>query len=147
MEAHLPDPIPLGPFDVEHDGILTLREPPSKAQLRFSWRGRSCEAWLSSEGVSFGMIAGRVPSTAGPGSQRASTFALLRDMPAGLPPGWRVGLTPDHRIRVEAQDEVAMPASTVRLIAVLVRFALALDPVLDRLEAAGAEYVVPPLLH
>lgn len=139
MEPHLPDPLPLGPFDVERDGILALRDPPGGALLRFRWRGRPCEAHFGADGVQLGAIAGRVPSTANPAADRAGTFAALREMPPSLEEGWRVGLTPDHRIRVEAQEDIPMPATTTRLIAAMVRFALSLDPIIDRLDSAGAE--------
>jgi hypothetical protein len=56
----------------------------------------------------------------------------------GLPEGWQIGLTPDHRIRFEADLALVPPTNSPELIAALVRFVLALDPYLDRLEGAGA---------
>ncbi|MBE9606749.1 hypothetical protein IAI18_17930 [Acetobacteraceae bacterium H6797] len=134
-----PDPLPLGPFDVEQDGILALREQPARAKLQFEWRGRACEAALTPEGMRMGAVAGRVPSTASLPMDREPVFSALRSLRPELPLGWRLGLTADHRIRIEADTAVRTPASPVTLIAALVGFAMALDPYLDRLEAAGAE--------
>jgi hypothetical protein len=80
-------------------------------------------------------VAGRIPSTAEPDADRARTFEALADVPVELPPGWRLRLTADHRLCLES--EAAAEASAAGLVAALVRFALALDPYLDRLEAAG----------
>jgi hypothetical protein len=56
--------------------------------------------------------------------------------------GWSMGLTPDHRIRFEADLALVPPTNAPELVAALVRFVLALDPYLDRLEAAGAGWAV-----
>ena len=80
---------------------------------------------------------GRIPSTAEPGADRASAFATVATMPARLPPGWRLRLLPDHRIRVETVAEPPPAPTAISLIAAMVRFALALDPYLDRLESAS----------
>ena len=49
-----------------------------------------------------------------------------------------VALTLGERIRIEAEAPMDCPANATALIAALVRFALALDPYLDALEAGGA---------
>ncbi len=133
--------LPLGPFSVSSlDGALALRPvPPVRAQLRFAWRGRRCAADLQPDGLHLAAIAARIPSTADPRGDRARAFAALRDLTGDLPRGWRMALTPDHRIRLEAPSLDEHPSSPVRLVATLVRFVLELDPWLDRLEAAGTE--------
>ena len=130
-------PLILGPFAVTRDGALQPREAMQPPALCFSWRGRRCEAALATDGVHLAAIAGRIPSTAEPGADRATAFETVATLPRSLPPGWRVKLLPDHRIRLEAATNGAVPTAT-SVIAAMVRFALALDPYLDRLESASA---------
>jgi hypothetical protein len=92
---------------------------------------------VATDGVHLAAIAGRIPSTAEPGTDRATAFETVATLPRSLPPGWRVKLLPDHRIRLEAATNGAVPTAT-SVIAAMVRFALALDPYLDRLESASA---------
>jgi hypothetical protein len=129
--------IPLGPFAVTPDGAIAPRAPHPAPCLRFAWRGRPCQARIDAGGVRMAVEAGRIPSTADPGADRRRAFAALADLPGHLPPGLRARLTPDHRIRVEALAPVAPPANAIALIAALVRFALEIDPWLDRFEADG----------
>jgi hypothetical protein len=57
-------------------------------------------------------------------------------MPAELPEGWLLRLTADHRVALERH---APPRTTaVALLGEMVRFAMALDPYLERLEGVGA---------
>ncbi|MDO9709749.1 hypothetical protein [Paracraurococcus lichenis] len=130
-------PLNLGPFAVAPDGALRPREPQAPPALRFRWRGRPCEAAVAPDGLRLAAIAGRIPSTAEPGADRPGAFAALASLPAALPPGWRLRLLPDHRIRLEAADRLPAPTAT-SVIAAMVRFALALDPYLDRLETVSA---------
>lgn len=90
---------------------------------------------MAPDGVRLAAIAGRIPSTAEPEADRDAAFAALASLPRHLPPGWRLRLLPDHRIRLEAEAAAAPTATGV--IAAMVRFALALDPHLDRLEQAA----------
>ncbi len=129
-------PLILGPFAVERNGALRPRQPGPPPALRFAWRGRRCEAALAPDGLQLAAIAGRIPSTAEAEADRAAAFAALATLPGSLPPGWRLRLLPDHRIRLEA-TEAAAPTAT-GMIAAMVRFALALDPYLDRLDSASA---------
>src|SRR3954470_20922110 len=122
--ARAMEPLILGPFAVARDGALRPREPGPPPALRFSWRGRRCEAAVSPDGVQLAAIAGRIPSTAEPGADRAAAFETVTTLPACLPPGWRLRLLPDHRIRLEAADRQAVPTAT-SVIAAMVRFALA----------------------
>ena len=59
-----------------------------------------------------------------------------------MPTDCRARLLPDHRIRFEADVDLVPPTNATDLVAALVRFVLALDPYLDRLEAAGAGWAV-----
>ena len=126
--------IEFGPFAVSSSGSLSVR-PGAAPRLLFAWKGCGCAAWLEHKRLRLSAIAGRIPSTAEPGADRARTFEALAEMPVELPPGWRLRLTADHRLCLET--EAAADTSAAGLVATLVRFALALDPYLDRLEAAG----------
>lgn len=128
--------ITLGPFAVGCDGTLSPRAPGLRPALRFAWRGRPCEAVVMDGVLRLRAMAGRIPSTADRNADRAGTLRAVAGLPPELPEGWRLRLTPDHRLALEADTP---PRSTaVALIGEMVRFAMALDPYLDRLEAAGA---------
>jgi hypothetical protein len=130
--------IELGRFAATPDGAILPRADPDPPALRFAWRGRPCRAEVGPEGLHLTAEAARIPSTAEAKADRRRAFAGLAALPARLPAGWRVRLLPDHRIRVEAAAPLARPANATTLVAALVRFALALDPLLDALEAEGA---------
>ena len=112
---------------------------PARPALRFAWRGRSCAADLVAEGLVLSASAGRVPSSALGAARRGALLAALPGIARGLPDGWRLRLSPDHRIVVEAVSPGSYPTSMVALLSDLVRFALALDPLCDALDTAGAE--------
>lgn len=126
----------LGPFAVAPDGTLSPRAPGLSPAIRFAWRGRACEALMQEGGLRLRAIAGRIPSTAEPGADRHFTARAVAEMPAEMPEGWRLRLTADHRVAVETQAEIHTTA--VSLVGEMVRFAMALDPYLDRLEGVGA---------
>jgi len=128
----------LGPFTVHPTGVLEPRRTGLRPALRFAWRGRPVQAELAEDAVRIAAIAARIPSTAEPGADRRGALAALASLPGHLPEGWRLRLLPDHRISLEAERPLGTPPTAVRLITELVRFALALDPYLDRLESAGA---------
>jgi hypothetical protein len=129
----------LGPFAVTPEGALLPRpEAVRRPSLRFAWRGRPCEAAIEADAVTLTAIAGRIPSTAEPGADRRGALSAVALLPSSLPEGWRLRLTPDHRLRLETEASLAAPPTAVRLVAEMVRFVLALDPCLDRLEAVGA---------
>jgi hypothetical protein len=111
----------------------------ARPTLRFAWRGRGCTAELAPEGLLLTSWAARVPSSALAAERRAAVLAALPDIAKRLPAGWRLRLTPDHRILVQAGSPGAYPTPVVALLTQLVRFALALDPLCDALDAAGAE--------
>jgi hypothetical protein len=126
----------LGRFAVDRDGTLQPREPGLRPAMRFAWRGRWCEAALSAEEVRLATVAGRIPSTAEPGADRPQAFKAMAALPGSLPPGWRAKLLPDHRIILESSAPLSEPPTATELVAAMVRFALALDPYLDRLDTA-----------
>ncbi|WP_149540782.1 hypothetical protein [Siccirubricoccus phaeus] len=130
-------PLPLGPFAVHRDGTLDTREPDVRPAMRFHWRGRRCEAGFSPRGLQLSTIAARVPSTADRAVDRPRAFATLAEMRNALPEGWRLRLLPDHRIRIEAEAPFADPPTAVSLVSSMVRFALEIDPYLDRLALGG----------
>lgn len=112
------------------------RDGERRPALRFDFRGRRCEAEIGPQAVTLAAEAARIPSTAEIGADRTRAFATVATIPQSLPAGWRLRLTPDHRIRVEAATRLPAPTAT-SLVAAMVRFALALDPYLDTLEAGG----------
>lgn len=127
-------PFTLGCFTVAPDGTL-LPPPGDAAAIRFAWRGRPCAAELAPGRLGLSIQAGRVPSTAERGADRARAFATLKALPGRLPQALRLTLAPDHSIRIERRVPIAHPPSAVCLVAAMVRFALELDPYLDALDA------------
>ncbi|WP_255569185.1 hypothetical protein [Roseomonas alba] len=132
------DTIELGRFAVAPDGGLTPRPKPEAPALRFAWRGRPCAAQFDLGSIHLSADAARIPSTADRPQDRPRAFAALAGLPRHLPDGWRARLLPDHRIRIEAEAPMDNPSNATALVAAMVRFALALDPYLDALEAEGA---------
>jgi hypothetical protein len=123
---------------VMEDGAVAPA-PPARPALRFDWRGRACTAELTAEGMRLWALAGRVPSTAVAAARRSSVLAALPELAQRLPDGWRMHLSPDHRILVETASRGPYPTPVTALLSDMVRFALALDPLCDGLDAAGAE--------
>lgn len=134
--APVPDdfPIPHGPFLVEEDGALRFGRAP---QLRFAWRGRDCRVRLDGGRMRLSVGAGHVPFTAERPAVRGRALAAIAALPAELPPGWRLRLTPGHALDLEQERPLPAPVTATSLTAALVGFALDLDPYLDRLESAG----------
>ncbi|MDP3417023.1 hypothetical protein [Falsiroseomonas sp.] len=133
--------LPHGPFLVGNDGSL---RPVRDAAMRFAWRGRGCVATLSDGQISLAAQAGAVPYTAEQPGARPGAFAALGAMPGELPQGWRLRLMPDHRVRLEVDVDLEGDTTAIALVSAMVRFALALDPYLDRLELAGLA-ALPPM--
>lgn len=136
--APLAAPFPHGPFLVTADGALVPLRAPA---LRFAWRGRPCEARIAQGQLRLSAAAGAVPYTAERAADRPGVFALVGALPAELPPGWRLRLLPDHRLRLEAQAALPVPITAIALVAAMVRFALTFDRYLDRLDSAGVAAV------
>lgn len=133
------DTIELGRFAVAPDGALTARHLPEPPALRFAWRGRPCQAHFDPGVIRLEADAARIPSTADRPGDRPRAFAAVAALPRRLPAGWQARLLPDHRIRIEAEAPMDNPSNATALVAALVRFALALDPYLDALEADGVD--------
>jgi len=127
----------LGPFAVAPDGTLSPRAPGLSPAIRFAWRGRGCEALMLDGGLRLRSIAGRIPSTAEPGADRHFTARAVAKLPGEMPEGWLLRLTADHRVAVETQ--APSRSTAVGMLGEMVRFAMALDPYLDRLEGVGAK--------
>jgi len=132
-------PLPLGPFAVHLDGTLDTREPEARPAMRFAWRGRDCRAGFTPQGLRLSTIAARVPSTAQRAEDRPRAFETVAGMREELPKGWRLQLLADHSIRIETEAPFADPPTAISLVASMVRFALELDPYLDRLACGGTE--------
>ena len=126
--------IDFGPFAVSSAGALSVRAGAAP-QLRFAWKGRDCAAWLEGTRLRLNAMVGRIPSTAEADADRGRTFAELARVPGAMPSGWRLRLTADHRLCVEAEGMAE--TSAAGLVGAMVRFALTLDRYLETLDAAG----------
>ncbi|HYF08720.1 MAG TPA: hypothetical protein VD970_13935 [Acetobacteraceae bacterium] len=123
----------LGTVRVAPDGTL-LPPPGGAATIGFAWRGRPCRAALTPGRLQLSALAGRIPSTAEPGADRARAFAALR----ALRRAWRPSLAPDHTVRVQREVALPDPPTAVSLVTAMVGFVLALDPYLEGLGAPGS---------
>jgi hypothetical protein len=90
---------------------------------------------------------GRVPSSVGASaaSRRPPSFSLMRDLPATLPDGWRIGLAADHRVLLEAELHASLPMTATALISMITSFLLTLAPYLDVLEETGLTVPLDPV--
>ncbi len=157
LDIFLPDragsqPVRLGPFLVGADGLLRPADPGRAVAFSVRWRGRLVRARLEGEDAGRGAALaietaiGRVPSTASVGEAsmlRERAFALVRALPAHLPPAWRIGLLADHRIGVEARLGLDIPIAASDLVAGVTSFLLGLGAYFDLLKDAGAGFTVP----
>lgn len=123
----------LGPFAVDDGGRISPRAGMAPPAMRFAWRGRACEARLEDGRLWLSALAGRIPSTAEPGADRGWTVRKLEGIPREE---LALRVLPDHRLQLER--EAPPGATAAAMIAEMVRFAMALDPYLERLESAGA---------
>ncbi len=141
-------PFMLGPFSVDAAGRLAPRDAEALPAFMFRWRQRVVRARLTQAvpdtgRLVLGAVLSRVPSTADTSdvSQRVQSFTALHWLPRQLPACWRLLLTPDHRILLEAQTDIALQITATGLLVELSCFLLALAPYLDLLEALG---MAPP---
>lgn len=142
-------PFRLGPFIVDAGGRLCPSTSGWFPSFHVAWRGLVVRARLTATDPDGGTlmlqtIFGRVPSTGAPegvgAAPRRAAFATVRTLPETLPPGWTVGLLPDHRIRAQAQVHLPLPTSAETLVSALALFVLRLSPYLDLLaEGVGIE--------
>lgn len=142
-------PFRLGPFIVDAEGRLCPSTPERFPSFRVTWRGHVARARLTATAPDGGTLAlqtvlGRVPSTGRPEEAgalpRQAAFAAMRALPGTLPPGWTVGLLPDHRILAEAKTRLLLPTGAEDLVGEVALFLLRLDPYLELLaEGVGIE--------
>lgn len=129
----------LGPFLVDAEGALVVRDPARPVGFGFRWRGRRVRAELGTDArLRLSVLAAHVPFTAEAASLRPGVFAALAALRVAPDETWRIGLTPGHGVLIEAVEEFGAPATASRVVAAATRFALRLAPCLDLLEEAGA---------
>lgn len=126
----------IGPFNVAPDGALSPRAPDLRPIVRYAWRGHPCAAEVTDAALTISGYAGRIPSTAERGADRAAALAAWEELRLGLPEGVDLHLLPDHRMVLRRSAPAVNGA--ISLVSEMVRFAMAMDPYLERLEAAGA---------
>ena len=141
----------LGPFRVGAAGALEPMVDDPAPRFTCRWRHRTVYARLlpgEPEGWRLLLRAplARVPSSVRPGeaARRSPSFTLLRDLPATLPDGWRIGLAADHRVLLEAERQANLPITATALVSELTTFLLTLAPYLDVLEETGLTVPVDP---
>jgi hypothetical protein len=140
-------PFTFGPFAIDELGRISPRPGYTDSGLGFRWRNRTVRASFASKVSGRGRITlttalGRIPSTAAVHADldsRTRSLAGLRALPRLLPPGWRLRLLPDHRLRLEAECETDVPASVTTLVTDLTCFLLSLSPYLDLLDELGLQ--------
>jgi hypothetical protein len=130
-------PIPIGPFLVEEDGQIRLRQPDREPAFTFRWRNTGFNVLLSQGKLSLGAQAGRVPSTADGANSREAALRLLRALPPALPREIRLRLLPDYRVQLTTEMALAWPTSVASLISPLIAMLRHMAPVLDILEEGG----------
>ena len=144
-------PLTLGPFHVGASGALDPISADSAPRFTCRWRDRTVHARMLPGEQSDWLLRLRAPLTRVPSSARASeaarrlaSFALLRDLPATMPHGWRIGLAADHRVVLEAERRAKLPLTATALISEITLFLLALAPYLDVLDEAGLPALPDP---
>ena len=130
----------LGMFDFDETGRLQPNLPTAKLGMDFIWRGRPVTSTVRAEGdgltgvMTFRTQAGRMPSSAISAAARPDAFEIARSLPAVLPTKWTLRVDADHRLQIEAEMAVAMPALISDLLVPAVQFCLAASPYFDLLE-------------
>ena len=151
-DTPMPATLTLGPFRVGAAGALEpmVSDPAPKFTCR--WRHRVIHArLLPGEELDWRLQLsaplGRVPSSVGApaAARRSPSFALLRDLPATLPEGWRIGLAADHRVLLEAERRAGLPMTATALISEITCFLLTLAPYLDVLDETGLTVPSDPM--
>lgn len=127
----------VGGFIVDGEGQMRLRTPEHPPLLSFAWRDCSITAKVETERLLLSATLGRVPSSAVDPKRRESVFSGLRILPRKVPENWRLRLLPDHRLVMEAEEELSAPMTISALIAPVTRFLLELAPYMDALAELG----------
>jgi len=142
--SHNNQPLTLGPFHVGAGGALEPMSADAAPKFTCRWRNRTVHIRMLPSDQSDWRLEMRAPLTRMPSSARASeaarrlaSFALLRDLPATMPDGWRIGLAADHRVVLEAERRARLPLTATSLIGEITLFLMALSPYLDVLDEAG----------
>jgi hypothetical protein len=130
-------PMPIGPFLIQESGQLTLRVPEPVPSFTFVWRGIPFTIRLTAGTLTLRAQAGRIPSTADGRGKREEAMAVLRALPAVIPPALRLRLLPDYRIQIETARDLDWPTTAAALIAPIFAMVITLAPLLDLLEEAG----------
>lgn len=137
-----PTPCPigrLGPIEVASDGTLKPSAAESPPRFGFRWQGRRIAATLvDGLKVEFSVLAGYVPFTAENPSARPRVLAAVTALRDGLPTGWRLRLSPDHAVHLEADATLGRPATISGLLTEATRFILSISPCIALLEEEGA---------
>jgi len=143
-DISVPAPLTLGPFRVGAAGALEPIESDPAPKFSCRWRHRVIYArLLPGEELDWRLQLrvplARVPSSVGAPAvaRRSPSFALLRDLPATLPDGWRVGLAADHRVLLEVEHRAFLPMTATGLVSEITTFLLTLAPYLDVLDETG----------
>lgn len=145
----LDTPFRLGPFIVDVNGRLEPGEPGQFPSFHVVWRGCPVHASLDAGDTVAGTsarlvlraVVGRVPSTAGGDTarnseRRSATLGALHGLQNAAADAVRLRLLPDHRVAVEANRPVELPASAGDLLTQITCFLLDLRPYLDLLVEA-----------
>jgi hypothetical protein len=137
-------PFKFGPFSVDAEGRLALKDPGSAPSFHFRWQGRLIRARLDPADSGAGRLTlrvalARVRSTAdtSDATLRPRSFALLHWLRGILPPEWRASLLADHRFWLETDVLVGLPITVVSLISELTRFSLELAPYFELMDEMG----------
>ena len=144
-------PFELGPFAVDPEGKLTPRNPEAPPTFSVQWRGRGVRAYIHPDGDQGKLILhallGRVPSTAAnpQTTVRQLSFALVRGLAGAAPPGWQIGLRPDHHLLLRATSAIPLPITALALVTEITAFLLALSPYLDLLDETGIRGSLPAM--
>ncbi len=150
----------LGPFTVDRRGLLSPASPESFPAFAVRWRDLLVRARMvrldagSGTGtLEFSTRLGRVPSTAGPDTtgsasrpvRRGAVLAMLRGLPSLVPPLWRLRLSADHTVLMEATAPLTLPVSATALVTEITLFLLALAPYLEVMDTEGVDFTGPSL--
>ncbi len=134
----------MGPFVVQEDGRLTLRDPAQPPGFRFVWQSCAVRVGLREDRLILRALVGHVPSMVASSVQlRQAVFDMLRALVDGLPEGWRMRLLPDHTVAFDIEDVLSAPPTASELLTRLTLFVLALQPYLDFATEAGLEPTAP----
>jgi len=143
-DTPMPATLTLGPFRVGAEGALNPIASDPLPKFTCRWRRRVIHAKLPPGDGSHWRLQlcaplARVPSSVGgpAAARRSPSFALLRDLPACMPEGWRIGLAADHRVMLEAERRAPLPMTATALISEITSFLLTLTPYLDVLDETG----------